>query len=71
VIQYIIFPTKLRDIAYKIYIIRLLVNKFTVLEVEEYNKDNNDISDIPPCLFHTNITVPTKYSKWEKKLGQA
>ena len=48
--------------------LQLLVNKFTILEIEEYTEEDSDISNIPVYLFYVNFIAFARYSKWKKRL---
>ena len=49
--------------------LQLLVNKFTVLSVEEYNKTSSEFSNTLFYLyFYKDSLLFIKYLKWEKQL---
>lgn len=48
--------------------LQLLVNKFTILEIEEYTEEDSDISNIPVYLFYVNFIAFARYFKWKKRL---
>ena len=48
--------------------LQLLVNKFTILEIEEYTEENSDISNISVYLFYVNFIAFARHSKWKKRL---
>ena len=50
-------------------VFQLLINNFTILEVEKYTKDASNLSNIFVCSPTISITL-TKHSKWEKRLLQ-
>jgi len=45
--------------------LQLLINKFTILEIEEYTEENSDISNISVYLFFIAFA---RHSKWKKRL---
>ena len=51
------------------YILQLLVNKFTILSIEEH-KENSIPTDIPEYLLNNYWSSATSYhSKWKKRLS--
>ena len=49
--------------------LQLILNKFTVLDIGEYTKNDSELSDISICFISTSSIVYVKCFKWEKVLS--
>jgi len=45
-----------------------LVNRFSILAIEESNTSTNEPTDIPPSFSDPNTKAPIQKPKWKRKL---